>query len=71
MPSTDGPTPRSACVPEALVQQVLSDFDAYARIRTNRDSLLTSARTGPREEEHAFSRLQDTITQLRNCLRSR
>lgn len=49
------------------MQEVLACFDAYARNRVARDSLLAASRVGPREEEHAFADLQQAITRLRTA----
>ncbi|WP_329550594.1 hypothetical protein [Streptomyces sp. NBC_00696] len=49
---------------ERAVRDVLACFDASARIRVARDSLLTASRVGPREEEHAFADLQQAIMRL-------
>jgi len=48
-----------------VIQEVLTCFDAYARIRRARDSILTASRVGSREEEHAFNDLQQAIARLR------
>ena len=50
---------------EIVIQEVLTCFDAYARIRRARDSILTASRVGSREEEHAFNDLQQAIARLR------
>ncbi|WP_030227934.1 hypothetical protein [Streptomyces sp. NRRL WC-3626] len=55
--------------PSDLVDEVLVRFDAYARARAARDSLLPAARTTPRHEQHAFEGLQAAITRLRNSRR--
>lgn len=54
------PTPE-----ELAVQEVLTCFDAYARILGARHSVLAASRNGPREEERAFSDLQQAISRLR------
>ena len=49
-----------------LINEVVTRFDAYARARATRDSLLPATRTTPRHEQHAFDDLQAAITRLRN-----
>ncbi|MFI9467200.1 hypothetical protein ACIHBQ_06960 [Streptomyces sp. NPDC052492] len=53
----------------APLADVVTRFEAYARARAARDSLLPAARTGPRQEEHAFAALQAAVTRLRDSLR--
>ncbi|WP_416956727.1 hypothetical protein [Streptomyces sp. Agncl-13] len=48
-----------------MIQEVLTCFDAYARIRSARGSVLGASRVGPREEERAFNDLQQAIARLR------
>ncbi|MGW0565977.1 hypothetical protein [Streptomyces tauricus] len=72
MPPRNSPaTPPPATPQETAVEAVLTCFDAYARIRGARDSLLTAGRGGPRDEERAFNDLQQAITQLRTVSRPR
>ncbi|MFI6023682.1 hypothetical protein ACIBCP_39330 [Streptomyces sp. NPDC051287] len=65
-PSTPPPTEQ-----DLATQQVLACFDAYARIRARQDSVLGTSRAGPREEERAFTDLQQAITRLRTASRPR
>lgn len=55
--------------PSDLVDEVVVRFDAYARARAARDSLLPAARTTARHEQHAFEGLQAAVTRLRNSRR--
>ncbi|MFG2512503.1 hypothetical protein [Streptomyces sp. NPDC048584] len=68
MPSPDDPRPSSP-PPSDLVDEVITRFDAYARARAARDSLLPAARSTPRHEQHAFESLQVAVTRLRNSRR--
>lgn len=52
--------------PQALIDEVVVRFDAYARARAARDSLLPASHRSPREEQRAFEALQTAITRLRN-----
>ncbi|MFE4053181.1 hypothetical protein [Streptomyces sp. YIM B13518] len=54
--------------PLDLVNDVVTRFDAYARARATRDSLLPAARTTPRHEQQAFDDLQAAVTRLRSSL---
>jgi hypothetical protein len=56
---------------ELAAQEVLTCFDAYARIRAARDGVLSASRVGPREEERAFDDLQQAIARLRTVSRPR
>ncbi|MFI1420846.1 hypothetical protein ACH4VX_23265 [Streptomyces sp. NPDC020731] len=67
MPYQDRPHPSSP-PPLDLVNEVVTRFDAYARARATRDSLLPTARATPRHEQHAFDDLQAAITRLRNSV---
>jgi len=58
--STPSPMPQ-----EVVIQEVLTCFDVYARVRGARDSVLAASRADPREEERAFSELRQAITRLR------
>ncbi|MFE2971830.1 hypothetical protein ACFXKC_51340 [Streptomyces sp. NPDC059340] len=72
MPSPNAPsTPPPPTPQERAVQEVLTCFDAYARIRASRDSLLSASRVRPREEERAFDDLQQAISRLRTASRPR
>ncbi|MFE7963705.1 hypothetical protein ACFU0X_11720 [Streptomyces cellulosae] len=51
--------------PPDAVAEVVTRFDAYARARAARDSLLPRARTGPWHEQHAFDDLQAAVARLR------
>ncbi|MFI2645593.1 hypothetical protein [Streptomyces sp. NPDC018610] len=55
--------------PQESIQQVLACFDAYARARRARDSLLPAGRVSPREEERVFDELRRAIERLRNSTR--
>lgn len=70
MPSPNAPSPPPA-PQELAVQEVLTCFDAYARIRASRDSVLAASRIGPREEERAFADLQQAVDRLRTASRPR
>lgn len=66
MSSRNGPLSPPPPTPEELaVQEVLTCFDVYARILGARHSVLSASRTGPREEDRAFSDLQQAISRLR------
>jgi hypothetical protein len=54
--------------PLDLINEVVTRFDAYARARATRDSLLPATRTTPRHEQRAFDDLQAAITRLRNSV---
>ncbi|WP_331732001.1 hypothetical protein [Streptomyces sp. NBC_00989] len=70
MSSPNGPSsPPPPTRQELAVQEVLTCFDAYARIRASRDSVLSAARVGPREEERAFADLQQAVSRLRTASR--
>ncbi|MFF0133718.1 hypothetical protein [Streptomyces mirabilis] len=70
MPSPNDPSSPPPSTPqERAVQEVLTCFDAYARIRAARDSFLSASRVGPREEERAFGDLQQAISRLRTASR--
>ncbi|MEU1450521.1 hypothetical protein [Streptomyces mirabilis] len=72
MPSPNAPaTPPPPTPQERAVQEVLTCFDAYARIRASRDSVLAASRIGPREEERAFADLQQAVDRLRTASRPR
>ncbi|WP_078532911.1 hypothetical protein [Streptomyces hokutonensis] len=72
MPSSNTPSPQPPLTPqEGAVQEVLICFDAYARIRASRDSVLAASRVGPREEERAFADLQQAVARLRASSRPR
>jgi len=66
MPSRNDPSAPPPSMPqEIVIQEVLTCFDAYARIRRARDSVLAASRVSPREEERAFGDLQQAISRLR------
>ncbi|MEZ3181789.1 hypothetical protein KYY02_24880 [Streptomyces pimonensis] len=67
MPYQDRPHVPAPPLPD-LVNDVVTRFDAYARTRAMRDSLLPTARTTPRHEQQAFDDLQAAVTRLRNSL---
>ncbi|MFI8205377.1 hypothetical protein [Streptomyces sp. NPDC085937] len=67
MPSRE--QPHQGAPPPDAVADVVTRFEAYARARAARDSLLPAARTGPRQEEHAFDALQAAVSRLRDSLR--
>ncbi|MFF2130600.1 hypothetical protein ACFVW1_35575 [Streptomyces olivochromogenes] len=70
MSSPNAPsTPPPPTPQERAVQEVLTCFDAYVRIREARDSLLSASRVGPREEDRAFDDLQQAISRLRTASR--
>ncbi|MEU1920896.1 hypothetical protein ACF09G_19455 [Streptomyces albogriseolus] len=46
--------------------EVVTRFEAYARARAARDSLLPGARTGPWHEQRAFDDLQAAVARLRD-----
>lgn len=70
MSSPNGPSaPPQPTPQERAVQEVLTCFDAYARIRAARDSVLPASRPGPRGEEHAFGDLQQAVSRLRTASR--
>lgn len=72
MPTRNDLSPSPSPTPQDLaVQEVLTCFDAYARIRAARDGVLSATRISPREEEHAFGDLQQAITRLRTVSRPR
>ncbi|MEU8627792.1 hypothetical protein [Streptomyces sp. NPDC048669] len=52
---------------EPLIQQVLACFDAYARVRGTRDSILPASRVTPREEQRAFDELRQAVARLRDA----
>lgn len=54
--------------PDAVVE-VVTRFEAYARARAARDSLLPGARTGPWHEQRAFDDLQAAVARLRDGMR--
>ena len=51
-----------------LVQEVLICFDAYARIRGGRDSILSASRTTGQQENKAFNDLAVAVDRLRNAI---
>ncbi|CAM5704530.1 hypothetical protein SALBM311S_00845 [Streptomyces alboniger] len=53
---------------QRLVQEVLTRFDAYARIRGGRDSILAASRTTGQQENSAFNDLAEAVDRLRNAL---
>ena len=66
MPSRNDPSAPPPSTPqEIVIQEVLTCFDAYARIRGARDSVLAASRVSPREEERAFDDLRQAISRLR------
>ncbi|MFE9687182.1 hypothetical protein [Streptomyces sp. NPDC006285] len=69
-PRNSSSVPPSDSPQETAVQEVLTCFDAYARIRSARGSLLAASRVGPRDEERAFDDLQQAITRLRSVCRT-
>ncbi|MBK3576465.1 hypothetical protein JHN63_22175 [Streptomyces sp. MBT65] len=72
MPSPNTPSVPPPLTPqERAVQDVLTCFDAYARVRAARDSVLSSSRAGPWEEERAFDDLQRAVARLRTASRPR
>ncbi|MEW2571864.1 hypothetical protein [Streptomyces sp. NPDC047070] len=72
MPTPTGPSSPPPSTPqERAAQEVVTCFDAYARVRAARDGVLSSSRVGPREEERAFDDLQQAIARLRTASRPR
>ncbi|MBQ0850294.1 hypothetical protein J8N05_19080 [Streptomyces sp. BH-SS-21] len=72
MPTPTGPSsPHPLTAQELAAHEVLTSFDAYARVRAARDGVLPSSRVGPREEERAFDELQQAIARLRTTSRPR
>ncbi|MGA5704968.1 hypothetical protein ACPCK8_00550 [Streptomyces cellulosae] len=67
-PSSREPSQNDSPPPDA-VAEVVTRFEAYARARAARDSLLPGARTGPWHEQHAFDDLQAAVARLRDSLR--
>jgi len=65
----DASAPPPSTPQEIVIQEVLARFDAYARIRGARDSVLAASRVSPREEERAFDDLQQAISRLRTVPR--
>ncbi|MFJ3671465.1 hypothetical protein ACIPSE_33880 [Streptomyces sp. NPDC090106] len=58
--------PSEPTAQELAIRQVLIRFDAYARIRAARDSVLAASRAGPRDEERAFDELEQAMARLRD-----
>ncbi|WP_405573408.1 hypothetical protein OG418_48900 [Streptomyces phaeochromogenes] len=54
--------------PQELVHDVLTCFDAYARIRGGRDSIFPASRTTPQQEQRAFDHLAQAIDRLRSTI---
>ncbi|MFJ3981571.1 hypothetical protein [Streptomyces fungicidicus] len=69
MPSHDDVPDVPPPPPLDLLHEVVTRFDAYARARAARDSVLPGARTTPRHEQRAFDDLQDAVSRLRNSVR--
>lgn len=70
MPSSNVPSaPPPSSPHERAVQEVLTRFDAYARIRAVRDSIIGAPQVGPREEERAFDGLRQAVARLRATAR--
>ncbi|MDN3270628.1 hypothetical protein C1708_31150 [Streptomyces sp. DH-12] len=67
LPSRD-PSHKDSPPPDA-VADVVTRFEAYARARAARDSLLPTARTSPRREQQAFDDLQAAVARLRDGMR--
>ncbi|MBT3150182.1 hypothetical protein HTV45_04645 [Streptomyces sp. CHD11] len=55
--------------PQDLIDEVVVRFDAYARARAASESVFSTARATPRQEQRAFDDLQAAVTRLRNSLR--
>lgn len=68
LPSSREPSQNDSPPPDA-VAEVVTRFEAYARARAARDSLLPGARTGPWHEQHAFDDLQAAVARLRDSVR--
>lgn len=56
------------CSSRELTREVLTCFDAYARIRGGRDSLLAASRTTARQEHRAFDDLAEAVDRFRNAV---
>ncbi|MFZ4157433.1 hypothetical protein ACWEQ5_23800 [Streptomyces griseoincarnatus] len=68
-PSSGAPSQNDS-PPADAVAEVVTRFEAYARARAARDSLLPgAARTGPWHEQHAFDDLQAAVARLRDSVR--
>jgi hypothetical protein len=67
-PSSGAPSQHDSPPPDA-VAEVVTRFEAYARARAARDSLLPAARTGPWHEQQAFDDLQAAVARLRDSAR--
>lgn len=68
MPTPGDPSP--SLPPESLlIQEVITTFDAYARIRKAGDGILTAVRYSSGDEERAFDDLQRAVTRLRTSSR--
>lgn len=67
-PPSREPSRNDAPPPDA-VAEVVTRFEAYARARAARDSLLPGARTGPWHEQRAFDDLQAAVARLRDGMR--
>lgn len=52
---------------QELVQEVLICFDAYARIRGGRASILAASRTTEQQENKALNALAEAVDRLRNA----
>lgn len=63
------PSQKNDSPPPDAVAEVVTRFEAYARARAARDSLLPGARTGPWHEQHAFDDLQAAVVRLRDSAR--
>ncbi|MBO0914483.1 hypothetical protein J1C73_09215 [Streptomyces laculatispora] len=60
-------SPPPSAPQEPVIQQVLACFDAYARVRGTRDSILPASRVTPREEQRAFDELRQAVGWLRDA----
>ncbi|MGW1139715.1 hypothetical protein [Streptomyces zhihengii] len=63
---TSGSRPDRGAQQRSLIDAVVICFDAYARVRGRRHSLLNAAHAGEREEQRAYEDLQRAVTRLRN-----